>query len=158
MTGVREAADTAREYVPRLIEIASLANRDHRDEAAAFLPELAHSIAVLTAAAERADLAEAVVAQTTRHLDFQRARAEAAEAKAATLEAALADEIEMMDQAVRELRSLKDNWLRIIDQNTADGEPLIEEMLRSVIDDITASEAARAALAAAGGTAGSTEE
>lgn len=81
---------------------------------------------------------------------------ESAAAKAAerlvAVEDALRDEIEMADQALEELRAWQVNWKTWIDQDNPDGEPLIVEMLRSVIDDITPSAEARAALAAAADT------
>lgn len=67
-----------------------------------------------------------------------------AEAALGVIRLALHDEIEMQDQAKEQLGELKQRWRQIIHEVTADGEPLIEEMLRSVIDDITVGDEARA--------------
>lgn len=46
------------------------------------------------------------------------------------------DEREMTAQAIGDLRLLEKDWPRMCDETNFDGEPLIVELLRSVIDDL----------------------
>lgn len=46
------------------------------------------------------------------------------------------DEREMTTQAIRDLRILEKDWPRMVEETNFDGEPLIVELLRSVIDDL----------------------
>ena len=73
-------------------------------------------------------------------------RAEAAEAEVARLRETLTDQCEMNEQALGELRQLHKEWPLMTEQTNFDGEPLIVEVLRGVIDDLDTGPS-RAALA-----------
>jgi len=70
----------------------------------------------------------------------------------AALQEALRDEIAMAEQCVETLRGLHKNWERIIDEQDDDGDPLIENILYWLIEDVKPDDA-RAALALAEGCA-----
>ena len=61
---------------------------------------------------------------------------QAAEAEVARLREALTDQCEMNEQALKELRQLHKEWPLMTEQTNFDGEPLIVEVLRGVIDDL----------------------
>jgi hypothetical protein len=86
---------------------------------------------------------DALVAERDEAVRHQRlngeqwmARAEAAEAEVARLREALTDQCEMNEQALKELRQLHKEWPLMTEQTNFDGEPLIVEVLRGVIDDL----------------------
>ena len=58
------------------------------------------------------------------------------EAEVARLREALTDQCEMNEQALKELRQLHKEWPLMTEQTNFDGEPLIVEVLRGVIDDL----------------------
>jgi len=74
-------------------------------------------------------------------------RAETAEAREAALRDALTDQCEMNEQSVTWLRQLHKEWPQMIHEETYDGEPVISEALRCIVDDLDTTEP-RAALAA----------
>lgn len=49
---------------------------------------------------------------------------------------ALEDERAMAEQSIETLRDLHKNWRRIIDEQDADGDPLIENLLYWLIEDL----------------------
>ena len=74
---------------------------------------------------------------------------DAVEARTTELEAALTDQCEMNEQSIKALIHLHGEWMQMIHEETYDGEPVISEALRCIVDDLDTTDA-RAALARKG--------